>query len=204
MALLRAHRRQQRQVIGSVLLEAMRRRPDRVDRRASLAGVGSPVGLKALLGAFGFDIPAGGVVIPRSTDLVVTCLVVGMLVTIVGRCSAGAQASRIPPIAAMRDVAIDRSGTRVCGSLGLAASLVAGGRCHSVARPQRRSDRTSSASEQRVFLGVAVLGPVIARPDRLGVIGCADAPASGGSPATLARENAMRNPKRTVGDAPLR
>ncbi len=66
LALLRAIGAGQRQVLGSVLFEAVlvgltSRRPSGSSRASAW-----PVGLKALLGAFGLDIPASSIVIPAS------------------------------------------------------------------------------------------------------------------------------------------
>ena len=51
-----------------------------------------------------------------------------------------------------------------------------------------------------MFVGVAMLGPVIARPFARAAR-LADRARSAASPATLARENASRNPRRTASTA---
>ncbi len=80
LALLRAIGAAQRQVVGSVLFEAVL-----VGITASIvgfvAGIFLAVGLKALLGALGLDIPASSIVIPATA--VIWSFVTGMVVTVV-------------------------------------------------------------------------------------------------------------------------
>ena len=158
---MRAIGARRRQVLGSVLLEAVA-----VGLVASVAGivagVGVAAGLKALLGGMGIDFPAGGVVLGAST--VVVSIVAGVGVSVASAVFPARRASRSPPIAAMRDVAVDDSaGSRkrtvtglavtALGAAAMAAGLFGGG------GPAR-----SGLGALVVFLGVAVLGPVLARP----------------------------------------
>jgi putative ABC transport system permease protein len=198
-ALLRAIGATKRQVLGSVLVEALV-----VGILASLiglvVGVGVAVGLKALLAGFGIDIPAGGVVfLPRT---VVVSLIVGVGVTLLAALVPARHAGRIPPVAAMREVAIGSTGygskLRIVvggGVLGLGvaalmAGLFGGG---SNALP------LVGLGVLLVFFGVSVLGRTIALPLSR-VIG-APLPRLRGITGALARENAMRNPKRTAATA---
>ncbi len=196
LALLRALGASGRQVLGSVLTEAVL-----VGLFASVVGLGAGIALssalKALLDAFGLDIPAGGTVISART--VIVALVVGTGVTIISAIVPARKASRVAPIAAMRDVATEErphSGRRVLIGFGIVAlgvlSLFAG--------------LFGSAGIQLVglgalivFIGVFVLGPVVARPlsDAIGW----PAARLRGITGTLARDNAMRNPKRTSATA---
>ena len=64
-------------------------------------------GLKKLLDAFGVDLPAGGLAVTSST--VVTSLVVGTTVTLASAYFPACKAAKVPPIAAMRSVALDRT-----------------------------------------------------------------------------------------------
>jgi putative ABC transport system permease protein len=196
MALLRALGASGRQVMTSVLTEAVL-----VGFFASVVGLGAGIllsaALKALLNAFGFDIPAGGIVVSAQT--VIVALLVGTLVTIVSAIVPARKASRVPPIAAMRDIAAagrPHSGRRVVIGIGITAlgvlTLFAG--------------LFGSAGIQFVglgalivFIGVFVLGPVLARP-LSDVIG-SPLPRLRGIAGTLARDNAMRNPKRTSATA---
>jgi putative ABC transport system permease protein len=196
MALMRAIGASRRQVLGSILLEATV-----VGVIASvvglLAGIGVAAGLKALLAGFGIDIPAGGIVLlPRT---VVVALATGLLVSVASALAPARRASKVPPIAAMRDLALDTSGgsrarvvagvvITVLGGAAIAAGLVGDAGISSV-----------GIGAMLVFVGVAVLGPVIAGPVAR-VIG-SPLPKLKGVAGTLARENAMRNPKRTSATA---
>jgi putative ABC transport system permease protein len=196
LALLRAIGAGQRQVLGSVLFEAVL-----VGLTASIVGfVGGVLlagGLKALLGVIGFDLPASSIVIPATA--VIWSLVTGLVVTVVAAMFPALRASRIPPIAAMRDLSVDRSSASrrralsggVIAMLGL-VMLVLGLFGNS-------GLLFVGAGMAVVFIGVAVLGPTIAAP----VSGWLGAPIRRlkGITGELARENAMRNPKRTSATA---
>jgi putative ABC transport system permease protein len=196
LALLRAIGAGQRQVVGSVLFEAVL-----VGIIASfvgfVAGIGLAIGLKALLAGLGINIPAGAIVIP--TSAVIWSVATGMIVTVVAALSPALRASRIPPIAAMRDVSVDRSATsRIRIAFGLVITLIGA--------LLLGSGLFGSAGliyvglgAAIVFLGVAVLGPVIASP-LSAVIGLPIRKFKGIT-GSIARENAMRNPKRTSATA---
>jgi putative ABC transport system permease protein len=198
MALLRAIGASRRQVTASVFLEGLA-----TGLVAAVVGVGLGIvlasGLKALLSVFGFDIPAGGIVVKFAS--LATAFVVGVLVTLLASLFPALRASRVPPVAAMRDVAIESTRVSVkrvviglvVSAIGVAlllSGLFGGG--------------SSAAGKVGggaliVFFGVTVLGPVIARPaSRL--IG-SPLPRLRGMSGQLARENAMRNPKRTASTA---
>ena len=68
-------------------------------------------GLRELLAQVGVDIPSGPTVITAAT--VITAVTVGVVVTLVSAVAPAVRASRVAPIAALRDVAIDRSGALV-------------------------------------------------------------------------------------------
>jgi putative ABC transport system permease protein len=197
MALLRAIGASRRQVLGSVLLEAVV-----VGLIAALlgvaAGVGVAVGLRALLSGFGIEIPAGGIVLAPRTVLV--SLLTGVLVSAASAVLPARKAAKAPPIAAMRDLAHDSSGwsrRRVVIGAAVTGAGVTALSLGLLLDPKRKVLVGLGAAA--IFVGVAVLGPVIARPmSRL--IG-APLPALKGMPGTLAKENAVRNPKRTSATA---
>jgi putative ABC transport system permease protein len=195
-ALLRAIGASGRQVMGSVLIEALL-----VGLFASVvglvAGVVISTALKALLDAFGFDIPAGAAVVSART--VIVSLLVGSVVTLISAFVPARKASRVPPIAAMRDVATEgrpHSGRRILigfgitalGVLSLFAGLFGGAGIQFV-----------GLGALIVFIGVFVLGPVVARP--LSELIGWPLPRLRGITGTLARDNAMRNPRRTSATA---
>ena len=124
-------------------------------------------------------------------------LAVGVVVTLLSAWLPARRAAKVAPIAALRDVAVDRSAASARRAV--AGSVVTGRRRRRAARPvsagragarrPRCARRRSSAS--------SVLGPVLARP----VASRARRPAARlrGIAGELARpQNAMRNPKRTA------
>ena len=106
MAMLRAIGASGRQVLKSVLFESVL-----VGVVASAIGLGVGVlmsfGLRALLGAVGLEVPAGDVVI--TTKTIMTAFLVGTAVTLISSIGPALRAGRIAPIAALRDVAIERT-----------------------------------------------------------------------------------------------
>ena len=193
MALLRAIGATRRQVLGSVIGEAVA-----VGIIASavgiVGGVGLAIGLKALLNAVGFGIPGNGVVVRPFGAI--TAFVAGTVVTIVSAVIPARQAARIPPIAAMRSVALERPINRaVRSAIGLVitalgvALLLAGlfGNTGILA---------VGVGALFILLGVFVLSPLFARGLALAI----GAPLSKikGVTGNLARENAARNPRRTA------
>jgi putative ABC transport system permease protein len=197
MALLRAIGASRRQVLGSVLLEAVV-----VGLIAALlgvaAGVGVAVGLRALLSRFGLEIPAGGIVLGPRTVLV--SLLVGVLVSAASAVLPARKAAKAPPISALRDLAHDSTGQsrrRVVIGAAVTAAGVTALSLGLLLDPKRMLLVGLGAAT--IFIGVAVLGPVIAAPASR-FIG-APLPAIKGMPGTLARENAIRNPKRTSATA---
>jgi putative ABC transport system permease protein len=196
MALLRALGAGRRQVLGSVLLEAVV-----VGLIASatglLAGIGVASGIKALFETMGVDIPSGAVVVSSKT--VIVSLIAGLGVSVGSAIFPARRAAKVPPIAAMRDVAIDNSGSstrRTVAGLalsGLGAAAIATGLSGDA------GISLVGLGAGLVFLGVAVLGPILARPISR-VLG-SPLPRLRGTAGNLARENAMRNPKRTSATA---
>ena len=181
------------QVTVSALLEALA-----TAIVASLIGLGLGIvmasGLKALLGALGIDIPAGGTVVKPGT--VVVSLLVGIVVTLVAAAIPALRASRVRPLAALRDVAVERNRTGlgriiagVVVTLVGAVSLFAGLFGHG-----SNAGVQVAIGALIIFVGVTILGPIIARPAAR-VIG-SPLPKLRGITGQLARENAMRNPKR--------
>ena len=197
LALLRAVGASRPQVMGSVLGESLV-----IGVLASAfglgVGIGLAVGLRAMLNAFGIDIPSSGLLITPRT--IVISLVAGTLITVLAAIMPAKKADKIAPVAALRDVAIDGETRKVrrtiSGAIVTALGLVAlfiGLFGHS-------GNRVTfvGVGAAVVFLGVAILGPLVSRPLSR-VIGV---PLTWrGSTGQLARSNAMRNPKRTAATA---
>ena len=196
MALLRAVGASRRQVLASVLIEAVV-----VGLIASIvglvAGIGVAAGLKAILAGFGIDIPSGGIVLlPRT---IVVALVVGLVVSVLSALLPARRASKVAPVAAMRDVALDRSGSsKLRLGAGVAVTLL-GMAAMGAGLLGDAGVAAVGVGVMITFVGVAVLGPVLAGPITK-VVG-APLPRLKGMAGTLARENALRNPKRTAATA---
>jgi putative ABC transport system permease protein len=194
-ALLRALGASRRQVLGSVVVEAVI-----VGLLASVIGIVAGVlvaqGLGALTAGMGLDMPSTDFVL--ATGTVVTALVVGVVVTLLAAVAPAVKASRVPPLAALRDVAIDRSAaSRGRAVVGLV--LTGGGVALTVAGATGGSMGPTGLGALVVLVGVVLLGPVAARP----VASLLGTPLSAlrGMSGRLARRNAMRNPRRTASTA---
>ena len=197
--LLRALGAGKRQILSTVLLEALA-----VGLLASVLGMAAGVlvagGLKAMLAGLGLDIPAGGVVFTPRT--VIVSVVVGLAVTLVAAIVPARKAARIPPIAAMRSEVAGSAGygskervivgliLLLLGTGALAAGLFGGG---------GGAVTMVGLGALLVFFAVSVLARTISLPISR-VLG-APLPRMRGAAGTLARENAMRNPKRTASSA---
>ncbi len=194
LALLRALGASRGQILRSIILEAFF-----VGLIASIIGVGCGVllaiGLNKLMQTIGFSGPDTPIVIPPVA--VVVSLLVGTLITLVSAVFPARRAATVPPIAAMRDVAVDRTGTskrRVVAGL----VLLAAGAFMLWYGLNGNSDsglQIIGGGAFFVFISLTVIGPVIATPFA-SVLGW---PLQKASRITgrLARENAMRNPRRT-------
>ncbi|MDQ3896731.1 MAG: FtsX-like permease family protein [Actinomycetota bacterium] len=196
LALLRALGASRGQVMLSVVAEAFL-----VGLFASLVGLGLGVlvaiGLQELLKAFGIDLPAAGVVLRPRT--IVASLIVGVVVTVLSAIAPARRASRIPPMAALRDGGVDQGGSlrrrsvtgavvTVLGAAALLYGLFGGGSLSIV-----------GVGAALVFVGVALLSPLAARPMAMAI--GAPLPRIAGVSGKLGRQNAIRNPRRTASTA---
>ena len=197
LALLRAVGASRPQVVGSVLGESLV-----IGVVASGAGLGVGIGLavalRAMLNAFGVDIPSTGLMVSPRT--IIVSLAAGILITVLAAVAPAKRAGKIAPVAALRDVAIDGETRKVrrtiSGSVVLTIGLVA----LFVGLFSHLSNRVTyvGIGTAVVFLAVAILGPLVSRPLSR-IIG---APLTWRGPTgQIARNNAMRNPKRTAATA---
>ncbi|MFC5999847.1 ABC transporter permease [Quadrisphaera sp. GCM10027208] len=192
LALLRAVGAGARQVVTMVAVEALV--VGAVGGVLGLgAGIGLAAGLQAVLGRFGLSLAGGLVVAPRT---VVAAVGVGTVVTVLAALPPAVRASRIPPVAAMRDdVALPERSLRLRGLVG-AALLVAGGGLLWRSLAGSGDGVTVAVASLLLFLGTATAAPLVARP----VLRVLAVPftATGGPVGRLARGNALRNPRRTA------
>jgi putative ABC transport system permease protein len=195
IALLRAVGATRRQVLRSLLIEA-----SLVGLGASLlgllAGIGVAKGLSALMGSIGFSLPSTGSQIQPRT--IVVSLLVGTVVTVIAALVPARRATKVLPVEALRDSAPGASAPSrrraVFGSLlGLVGVAALGAGLFGGAAPM-----LIAVGVVGVMLGVSTLAPIAARP-MASLIG---RPLQlRGLPGELARQNAMRNPRRTASTA---
>ncbi|WFF05034.1 ABC transporter permease [Micromonospora sp. WMMD1076] len=193
LALMRAIGASGKQVVGSVVLEALA-----VGLIASVLGLAAGIGVGALL-AYLFGQLAGGLTlaglgVPASA--VIGAFAVGMLITVIAALLPAVRASRIPPIAAMQDVATpDRPLTKV--TIGGAVVTGIGAVLLFLGLGGHAGDSTLATILGGVlfaFIGVALLTPIISRP----VVSLLGAMFSWSVPGKLGRLNSGRNPRRTA------
>ena len=189
MALMRAVGASRRQVRRSVFVEALA-----IGILGSIIGFLLGLGVASVLVSL-FDLPGNLVVRPNAA---IIALVVGVVVTLVSAMVPAWRASRVPPVAAMRDLAIETAGqSRLRFVVGLLATV--GGVVLVVTGANARSAAIVGAGVGLAFIGLLLLGPVLARPFSHGI----GAPVGRvrGVTGDLAKENAGRNPKRTAATA---
>ena len=199
LGLLRALGASRGQVLASVVGEAAV-----VGLVASAAGLGLgilvAIGLKALLGAFGIDLPGGGLQIKPRT--IVVSMVVGEVVTVVAALGPALRASKLSPMAAL-------SGAGTEGETSLRNRTVAGGLVVLAGLLALANGLWADGGIQWVglgaalsFVGLALVLPVVARP----LVSAIGRPLPRlflvrGISAKLARQNALRSPRRTAATA---
>ncbi|HEY0358132.1 MAG TPA: FtsX-like permease family protein [Mycobacteriales bacterium] len=190
LALMRAIGASRRQVIGSVLLEA-----SVIGLVASVLGLGAGVGVGAAIAAFFSSF--GGTNLDLSIGVppaaVIAAFAVGLGVTLVAATVPAIRASRIPPVAAMRDAATpDKPLTKIT-AFG-AVVLVAGATAMAFALTGNASLWLLMAGVLLTFVGVALLTPIISRP----VVSLLGRLFAWSMPGQLGRRNSARNPRRTA------
>lgn len=201
LATLRTLGASRRQVRLSIMIEALV-----MGTLASITGIfvglGLGVGLFKLFDAVGFTLPNNGLVLHTRT--VVVALIVGIVVTLLASLRPAIRATRVPPIAAVREGSVLPQ-TRF-RRLRTASSIILTvlGFLAIVYGMWGASGTTNilvfmGLGTLLVFFGVALLSARIARPLAWGL----GWPASkiGGAAGALARDNARRNPQRTASTA---
>ena len=192
MALLRAVGASGRQVRFAVLAEAAI--TGLVASAVGIAaGIGVAKGLQLLLSALGVDLPLDTLAITPSTVLI--SLAVGFVITVLSAVMPSRRASKVAPIAALRDVAQDRSSVSIRRMV-VGASATAIAAATLLVGLNGSNIKIVGAGAVALFLAASVLGPVFARP----VAAAIGTPLAKlrGTPGVVARQNAMRNPQRTA------
>ncbi|MET9733081.1 FtsX-like permease family protein [Streptomyces sp. NPDC006458] len=198
LALMRAVGASRRQVTRSVLIEAFV-----VGTVAGvtglLAGIGIGAGLRALMGTLGATVPDGPLVVSPGT--VATALAVGVVITMLAAWLPGRRAAKIPPVAAMSSVHAKATARSLVlrNTLGALFSA-AGAAIVLAATTMDGSDGQAPMGLGAVLLiiGVFILTPLLSRP-----LIAASAPLLRvfGVSGKLARQNSVRNPRRTAATA---
>ncbi|MDQ3668960.1 MAG: ABC transporter permease, partial [Actinomycetota bacterium] len=201
-ATLRTIGASRRQLLTSVVLEALV-----VGILASVvglfAGVGLAYGLDALFAALNLDLPSTGLVFAPRT--VIVSLLVGTVVTLLAGVFPALRATRVPPIAAVREGATLPRSRAAPFAPYIALVAVAG----SIALLAYATLKDDVATVNRLlsiavgvillFLGVALVSSRLVRP--LAVVVGWPARLIGGAAGKLAQGNAKRNPARTAATA---
>jgi putative ABC transport system permease protein len=198
-ALLRTIGAMRRQVLVSVILEALV-----IGLLSSLiglvAGFGIAQGLNAVFKKFGADLPNSGMVIETRT--IVVSLLVGTLVTLVAGFWPAVRATRVPPLAALREGSQLPKGrlSRARPYISVAVAVIgllamSRGVFGNISGVGSRLSLIGLGAVL-LFLGVAMVSPQLVRP-LANVIGW---PMERFTAITgrLARENTVRNPSRTA------
>ncbi|MEV5848724.1 FtsX-like permease family protein [Streptomyces sp. NPDC051985] len=198
LALLRAVGASRRQVTRSVLIEAFV-----VGAVAGVtglvAGIGIGAGLRSLLGSIGATVPDGPLVVTPGT--VAAALAVGVVITMLAAWLPGRRAAKIPPVAAMSALhsAPTTKSLVLRNTIGALFSA-AGATVIVAATTMSGSDGQAPMGLGAVLLiiGVFVLTPLLSRPL---IAAAAPLLRAFGVSGKLARQNSVRNPRRTAATA---
>ncbi len=202
LATLRTIGASRRQVMMSVIVEALV-----IGALAAtvglFAGFGLSLGLDKLMAAIGINLPKSSTVF--ATRTVVVSLLVGIVVTLLAAVRPALRATRVPPVAAVREGGeLPRSRLSFLGppvktilaAAGIAL-LLYGFFVHHIGVKQRLF--AMGAGAVLLFIGVALISSWLVRP-LASVLGW-PATRIGGSAGVLARANSIRNPNRTASTA---
>ena len=196
--LLRALGANSRQIMGSVLLEALL-----VGITASLVGLGVGVAiavlLQVLLGTFGIELPSTTLqLLPRT---VVVSILVGTIVTVVSSVLPARKASRVTPMEALREAHPSHSGWSVKRTVigSLLTALGVGTLLFGLFGNSSQGLSLVGLGAFTTFIGVSVLTPLFAAPLARAI----GLPFKNMMhvPGKLAQQNAARNPRRTASTA---
>jgi putative ABC transport system permease protein len=202
LATLRTLGASRRQVLGSVVLESVV-----IGIAGSIVGLflglGIAIALREILAASGLELPGGGIVFALRT--IIVSLAVGTLVALLASLRPALRATRIEPIAAVREGAVMPRSRFSRYALATSACVIA------VAVGLFSYGVFVDGVEIKVrllalvggvlllFVGVAMVASRVVRP--LAFLLGAPGARFGGSAGSLARQNAVRNPARTASTA---
>jgi putative ABC transport system permease protein len=162
-------------------------------------GIALAAGLRALFKAIGFELPSNGTVIESRT--IIVSIIVGVLVTMVATLAPAIRATRVPPVAALREGFVASTGHRSRFAFPASIVMLLGGLTLMAfglfgTGSSNRDLTFVGVGAGLLFLGTALLSPRLVPP----IAGLIGAPMRGIT-GRLARENAMRQPGRTAATA---
>jgi putative ABC transport system permease protein len=198
LGMLRAVGATGRQITWLVILEALV-----IGLIASAVGVGVgvalAVGLRALLAVLGIDFPQGSLtLLPRT---VVVAMVVGTTVTVLSAILPARKASKIPPVAALRELestyfkSLRLRAAVGSGIVALGIALLLVGLYTDLGNPLLITGIGAGVT----FIGVSTVAPLFAR--QFGRVVGSPLPRVFGVTGRLSRENAVRKPRRMAATA---
>ncbi|CAA9346236.1 MAG: ABC transporter, fused permease protein [uncultured Gemmatimonadaceae bacterium] len=199
--LLRTIGASRRQILRSVVLEAAL-----IGVLGSLLGLLAGIGLAPLLrelfGLIGFDLPSQALVIAART--VIASVLVGTVVTLLASLGPALRATRVSPMAALREGAVGRSTRRRKSALAAQSGVAALGVALMLVGLFAGFETSTSLivlgiGAVLVFVGVGLLSPLLVGP--LAALIGRPLEAAGGVAGKIARGNAVRAPGRTAGTA---
>jgi putative ABC transport system permease protein len=202
LALLRALGATRRQVLRSVVAEAL-----------AMGVIGSAIGIAAGLGlaklltsvfaAAGLDLPQTGTSLAART--VIVSALVGVLVTLLASLGPALRATRVSPVAALREGAelppgrLGRHAGKLAAAIGVLALAILGLALFGPEIDVEARLAMLAPGSLLLFVAVALLSPRLV-PPLASVLG-RPAARLAGSAGVMARRNAMRNPGRTAATA---
>ncbi|WP_067637507.1 ABC transporter permease [Nocardia coubleae] len=197
LALLRAIGASRQQVGRSVVAEAVV--IGLIGSAIGLAaGIALAFGLSALLNAFDLGLPTGSLtVLPRTA---IVALLVGLVVTVASAYAPARRAAKVPPVEAMRsEFASAGESLRVRTVIGAVLAVAGGVLVYLGAQGTGKSAAiTVGVGALGLILAVLLAAPALSRPVVV-VLGVLTRPF--GPMGRMARNNAVRNPRRTAATA---
>jgi putative ABC transport system permease protein len=197
LALLRAVGATRRQILGSVLMEATM-----IGAVAAAIGLGVGVLLArtivAAFSAFGADLPTEGLAVKGGT--VLAAFLIGIGVTLVAALVPAIKSTRVRPLAALRESAVERTdASKPRIAVGVLILLFGILQLSNAWKGDDADLAVVGMGAVLIIVAAIVIGPVLASPSirTLGAL----LPRLRGVTGKLATENAARSPKRTSATA---
>ncbi len=196
--LLRTLGASRRQILASVVFEALL-----IGTIGAILGLVGGLafaeGIKALFEAIGVGLPAKSPVVETRT--IVVSLAIGIIVTLVSSLGPALRSTRVPPMAALRELELPRSRRRAAVYAVLAALLAVGGLAAVLVGLFGSAESDSAAGLMgagavAIVLAVSLFAPRLVRP--LASVSGAPLERLRGLTGRLARENTQRKPDRTA------